>query len=117
MFVFRRQTLLVTTCIILTTLSLVVQSVFVRLILFSLLLLVAGLSFFAKQEKAQPDEQEEGDKTDRIFAAGSLFEATMGGMREGLLVVNKDMRVVASNPAAHKLFSSSPAKLNSQRLT
>ncbi len=38
-------------------------------------------------------------------------------MREGLLVVNKDMRVVASNPAAHKLFSSSLAKLDSQRLT
>ncbi|HEY8412440.1 MAG TPA: ATP-binding protein [Pyrinomonadaceae bacterium] len=82
-----------------------------------MLLLVAGLSFFAKQEKAQPDEQEEGDKTDRIFAAGSLFEATMGGMREGLLVVNKDMRVVASNPAAHKLFNASLTKLDSQRLT
>lgn len=38
-------------------------------------------------------------------------------MREGLLVVDKDMRVVASNPAAHKLFNSSMAKLNSQRLT
>ena len=38
-------------------------------------------------------------------------------MREGLLVVDKDMRVVASNPAAHKLFNSSMSKLNSQRLT
>ena len=47
----------------------------------------------------------------------SLFEATMGSMREGLLVVNKDMRVVASNPAAHKLFNSSMPRLNSQRLT
>lgn len=41
----------------------------------------------------------------------------MGSMREGLLVVNKDMRVIASNPAAHKLFNPSMAKLNSQRLT
>jgi two-component system phosphate regulon sensor histidine kinase PhoR len=41
----------------------------------------------------------------------------MGGMREGLLVVNKDMRVVASNPAARKLFNASVAGLNSQRLT
>ena len=41
----------------------------------------------------------------------------MGGMREGLLVVNKDMRVVASNPAAHKLFNASLTKLDSQRLT
>jgi len=38
-------------------------------------------------------------------------------MREGLLVVNKDMRVVASNPAAHKLFSSALKKLDGQRLT
>ena len=41
----------------------------------------------------------------------------MSGMREGLLVVNKDMRVVASNPAAHKLFNPSVATLKSQRLT
>src|SRR5215216_1918780 len=47
----------------------------------------------------------------------SLFEATMSGMREGLLVVNKDMRVVASNPAAHKLFNPSVPALKSQRLT
>ena len=38
-------------------------------------------------------------------------------MREGLLVVNKDMRVVASNPAAHKLFNPSVRALKSQRLT
>ncbi len=41
----------------------------------------------------------------------------MGGMREGLLVVDKDMRVIASNPAAHRLFNPSLPKLNSQRLT
>jgi len=52
-----------------------------------------------------------------IFALGKLFEATMSGMREGLLVVDKDMRVVASNPAAHRLFNLSRGKLNSQRLT
>jgi two-component system phosphate regulon sensor histidine kinase PhoR len=60
---------------------------------------------------------EEGNKTDELFSAGTLFEATLSGMREGLLVVNKDMRVVASNAAAHKLFSASIAKLKSQRLT
>jgi two-component system phosphate regulon sensor histidine kinase PhoR len=41
----------------------------------------------------------------------------MGSMREGLLVVDKDMRVVASNSAAHKLFNASLARLNSRRLT
>ena len=111
----RRQTLLVTTCIILTALSLVIQSGFVRLILLLLLLLVAGLSLRRKNDQTR--EPEEGDNTDQIFAAGSLFEATMGGMREGLLVVNKDMRVVASNPAAHRLFSATMKQLDSQRLT
>lgn len=52
-----------------------------------------------------------------IFALGKLFEATMSGMREGLLVVDRDMRVVASNSAAHRLFNLSGGKLNSQRLT
>ncbi|MGH9929379.1 MAG: ATP-binding protein [Pyrinomonadaceae bacterium] len=51
------------------------------------------------------------------FALGDLFAATMNGMREGLLVVDKDMRVVASNTAAHRLFNLSGAKLDAQRLT
>jgi two-component system phosphate regulon sensor histidine kinase PhoR len=72
---------------------------------------------FTNREKSLPRDAQDTDQTDEIFAPSSLFQATLAGMREGLLVVNKDMRVVASNPAAHKLFSSSPAKLNSQRLT
>ena len=51
------------------------------------------------------------------FDLGKLFEATMNGMREGLLVVDKDMRVVASNTAAHRLFNLSQGKLDAQRLT
>lgn len=57
------------------------------------------------------------DSANEIFALGKLFEATMTGMREGLLVVDQEMRVVASNPAAHRLFSLSGGQLNSQRLT
>src|SRR6266542_369218 len=60
-----------------------------------------------------PDEE----SSQEIFALGKLFEATMSGMREGLLVVDKDMRVVASNKAAHRLFNFSQGKLESQRLT
>ncbi|HVF21559.1 MAG TPA: ATP-binding protein [Pyrinomonadaceae bacterium] len=60
---------------------------------------------------------EQGNATDELFATSTLFDATLSGMREGLIVVNKDMRVVASNPAAHKLFSASISKLKSQRLT
>jgi two-component system phosphate regulon sensor histidine kinase PhoR len=72
---------------------------------------------FTNRGKVESREPQDTDKTNEIFAPSSLFQATLAGMREGLLVVNKDMRVVASNPAAHKLFSSSLAKLDSQRLT
>jgi two-component system phosphate regulon sensor histidine kinase PhoR len=51
------------------------------------------------------------------FARSALFEATMGGMREGLLVVDRDMRVIVSNPAVDKLFSAVTGKPESQRLT
>ena len=58
----------------------------------------------------------EGSPAD-TFALGKLFEATMNGMREGLLVVDKDMKVVASNTAAHRLFNLAGGKLDAQRLT
>lgn len=56
-------------------------------------------------------------RSTEIFALGKLFEATLDEMREGLLVVDPDMRVVASNPAAHRLFNLATGKLESQRLT
>jgi two-component system phosphate regulon sensor histidine kinase PhoR len=73
----------------------------------------------AAQLKATSLEADSADKesTAGIFALGKLFEATMDGMREGLLVVDKDMRVVASNTAAHRLFNLSRGKLEAQRLT
>src|ERR1043166_8899192 len=46
-----------------------------------------------------------------------LFEATMNGMREGLLVVNEELEVIASNRAAHQLFPLASDRLESQRLT
>lgn len=51
------------------------------------------------------------------FGLVQLFDATLSGMREGLLVVDRDMRVVASNASARKLFNSSLGTLDTQRLT
>jgi two-component system phosphate regulon sensor histidine kinase PhoR len=69
-------------------------------------------------ESAPDDDDEQPQESPQeTFALGKLFEATMSGMREGLLVVDKDMRVVASNAAAHRLFNLSKGKLNTQRLT
>jgi two-component system, OmpR family, phosphate regulon sensor histidine kinase PhoR len=96
-------------------------AVAVLLLLVVVVLLVRVSSTKTATEKFQatgltPNPADE-ESTQEIFALGKLFEATMSGMREGLLVVDKDMRVVASNKAAHRLFNLSPGKLDSQRLT
>jgi two-component system, OmpR family, phosphate regulon sensor histidine kinase PhoR len=65
------------------------------------------------------DDQRTADRqsTAEVFTQARLFEATINGMREGLLVVDKDMRVIASNAAAHRLFNSPRGNLDEQRLT
>jgi two-component system phosphate regulon sensor histidine kinase PhoR len=63
------------------------------------------------------DSSHDNQPATHAFALGKLFEATMNGMREGLVVVDHDMRVVASNRAAHQLFPLAGGTLNSQRLT
>ncbi|HKR21532.1 MAG TPA: ATP-binding protein [Pyrinomonadaceae bacterium] len=81
------------------------------------ILIVALVVVLRRRREPVTAPPQELSQTPESFAVSSLFEATTGSMREGLLVVDKDMRVVASNPAAHKLFNSSMSKLNSQRLT
>ena len=53
----------------------------------------------------------------RQFPVDALFDATITSMREGMLVVDRDMRVVASNPVAYRLFGSAPRNVTNQRLT
>jgi len=90
----------------------------VEIILAGLLLIVA-IMWFAKRSESgkKPAEGSEQSNSPENLAVTSLLDATMTGMREGLLVVNRDMRVVASNPAARKLFNPTVATLQSQRLT
>jgi len=121
--VSKLQTLLLGLFLALTSVVLLLSSYQARLA-FSLLVLVASLAllvkaFFFSKEVNPPTRTFDSHQTEspEIFAVGQLFEATLGGMREGLLVVNKDMRVVAANPAAHKLFNPNLSKLESQRLT
>lgn len=105
-------------------LVLFVPSSYVRAISACLLLLVALFLFInasrnskSPEDNSATDERTDEESSQEIFALGKLFEATMSGMREGLLVVDKDMRVVASNAAAHRLFNPARGKLNAQRLT
>ena len=49
--------------------------------------------------------------------AHELLEEMLRSMREGLLVVDADMRVLVSNPAAGDIFGANGAPLNTRRLT
>jgi len=73
----------------------------------------------AARRKTSDAQNQSFDQTQspENFKVHSLLAATLTGMREGLLVVDKDMRVVASNPAARKLFNPTVPALESQRLT
>jgi two-component system phosphate regulon sensor histidine kinase PhoR len=116
-----RQSFLLAACIVLTLLALVVSSLSIRIVLASLMLLSVALWAILNSRDADTTstsrELQDRNQSPESFAVSSLFEATMGSMREGLLIVNKDMRVVASNPAVYKLFSPSVPRLKSQRLT
>lgn len=115
----KRQSLLIGACVFLTLLALVVPSFLARLVLAGLLLIavVALVLTNRKSANTSPANRLDQSTSPENLAVSSLLEATLTGMREGLLVVNKDMRVVASNPAAHKLFNPSVPALKSQRLT
>ena len=89
------------------------------IILAVVLIIITGWTIWASARRKpalssdDPDQSRSADS----LPVNSLLEATLNGMREGLLVVNKDMRVVASNPAARKLFNPSVPELTTQRLT
>jgi two-component system phosphate regulon sensor histidine kinase PhoR len=122
----RRNALLVTTGVISLAIGLLLPSFTVRAVVAGLLFLVAVVLLVRLSSKTQKtnlqtaqvgENSSDGQSLAETFALGKLFEATMSGMREGLLVVDKDMRVVASNAAAHRLFNLSRGKLDAQRLT
>jgi two-component system phosphate regulon sensor histidine kinase PhoR len=100
-------------------LALVIPALSVRLILAVLTVIAALVWIVARKSNTTTAASNQLDQTQspENFDVSSLLEATLSGMREGLLVVNKDMRVIASNPAAHKLFNPSVPALKSQRLT
>ena len=110
----KRQSILIGTCVLLTILALVIPSFVARLILAGLVVVIAVV--WAAGRKTSNMQDWALDQT-QAPDVRSLLDATLTGMREGLLVVDKDMRVVASNPAARKLFNPTLPALESQRLT
>ena len=77
--------------------------------------LLAGLLWARRLKQTAPAPVDQPSREE--FASGTLLEATMTGIREALLVVDLDLRVVASNPAAKRLFSLADGSPNQKRLT
>lgn len=125
-FVSKRQILLFASFAVLVSLFLFIPAFSARAVLACLILVgvlvwtIIVFSFDAgtSQNQFSADHGTKDDDSSReAFALNEVFDATMSGMREGLLVVDKDMRVVASNTAAYRLFNPTPRELKSQRLT
>lgn len=119
----KRTLLILVSGIVLST-ALLLPSFKIRAIAAFLVLLAIALWLLIKFNRQNPSTHipnlsagPETDEQSETFGRGLLFEATIGGMQEGLLVVDRDMRVVTANPAAYKVFTSTSGKLDSQRLT
>ncbi|HJZ79723.1 MAG TPA: ATP-binding protein [Pyrinomonadaceae bacterium] len=88
----------------------------------SVVLLIAGfVSGVLWQRKSRRARSATGESeafpADVVNFSPDLLNATINEMREGLLVIDADMRVVASNRAAQQLLSNFETPLNSRRLT
>ncbi len=124
---FKRNAFLIAAVAASLAVALLLPSFTVRAIAAGVLSLIAAASLIkalsgkTSTEQLQPagvgENLDDTNAPADTFELGKLFEATMNGMREGLLVVDKDMKVVASNTAAHRLFNLSRGKLDAQRLT
>jgi len=123
----KRNAFLIPAVAVSLTVVLLLPSLTARAVVAAVLLLAAAgwlIKAFSNRTSTEQlptsgvhEEGGEAEAPSDTFAQGKLFEATMNGMREGLIVVDKDMRVVASNAAAHRLFNLSRGKLDAQRLT
>jgi two-component system phosphate regulon sensor histidine kinase PhoR len=118
----KRAAYFLVVAIILLALAVLVPSFAVRAII-ALLLASIAVIWLLKSTTAtvQTNSGQTVHDTEAVnratFARDRLFDATMNGMREGLIVVDRDMRVVASNAAALRLFNPARTSIDSQRLT
>lgn len=93
-------------------------------LILSLLTLVVGLCLglvFRRETKVREVGPIDRDSSTTGMApidfSSDLLDATVNEMREGLLVIDAEMRVVASNRAARNLFSLVDSTINLRRLT
>lgn len=65
-------------------------------------------------ETIKPLSTEDGAES---VSPTALLDATMNSMREGMLMVDNSMRIVASNPAARNIFTEVKGQIESRRLS
>jgi two-component system phosphate regulon sensor histidine kinase PhoR len=56
-------------------------------------------------------------KNSEMVSPGALLDATLESMREGMLLIDSDMRIVASNRAAREIFTQLEGRLESRLLS
>src|SRR6266853_801279 len=87
----------------------------------SALALFLGLGFGLLLRRREPPRRElglpESGSTAPIDFSSALLDVAVNEMREGLLVIDAEMRVVFSNRAARNLFSHVEEAINLRRLT
>lgn len=83
----------------------------------SALLFGFALGLFWRRRGAARQKLVEDSKTDSSDFTLELLNSTVNEMREGLLVIDSEMRVVASNKAARDLFSNAEEWIQFRRLT
>jgi two-component system, OmpR family, phosphate regulon sensor histidine kinase PhoR len=118
----RFSTLTVVVGLAILSLLLILPILTFRIVVGILLAVVIGFllrSFLSRPYSSAgfTEVSQAGQKTESDFALARLLEATMTGIREGMIVVDVDMTVIASNRAGHQLFPLGRGNLNSQRLT
>ena len=103
-----------------TLLSLIFSFSLATLACAALSAVATGLFVYAWSCRRVSQKQSHGvsaESDNETLALEQLFEATLNGMREGLLVVDREMRVIASNESARRLFNLGESRLAMQRLT
>lgn len=94
-----------------------------RPIAIAALVLLAGLALLLVKTSLPPARRrKQGNQRTTKEAASAdfssrLLDATINEMREGLIVIDQEMRVLASNKAARGLFSNIEDSIDSRRLT
>jgi two-component system, OmpR family, phosphate regulon sensor histidine kinase PhoR len=67
-------------------------------------------------QKRESKKEESKRKEENFASTEELFETIMNGMREGVLVIDQNMRVVAANHAAQDIFKHIKGPLNNHLL-